>query len=283
MLLSEVTVVNSRGLQLNLPLSDISGGIVVRNIDGLDPTKATLVSSGFANQNGEQYHSSKREVRDIKIQLGLQPEDVNMSVKELRDQLYSFFMPQSLALLSFHQETRLDESVVVAALDLNIEGYIEEFLCPLFAQDPIADISIRCFNPDFYSPIPVVVNGYTVSDSTEILLTNVGTVESGAIFELRLDRGLDTFAIYNRLPDGTIRSTNFSFPLLDGDILTVNSNPGQKSITVNRAGVESFILYAMTPDSPWPEILPGDNSIRVYAAGAGIPYTLTYTAKYGGL
>ena len=61
MLLSEVTVVNSRGLQLNLPLSDISGGIVVRNIDGLDPTKATLVSSGFANQNGEQYHSSRRE------------------------------------------------------------------------------------------------------------------------------------------------------------------------------------------------------------------------------
>lgn len=283
MLLSQVNVVNSRGLQLNLPLSDISGGIVVRNIDGLDPVKATLVSSGFANQNGEQFHSSKREVRDIKITLGLQPEDVNMSVKELRDQLYSFFMPQSLALLSFHQESRVDESVVVAELDLNIEGRIEEFLCPLFAQDPVADISIRCFDPDFYSPIPVVVEGYTVSDSTETVLTDVGTVESGVIFELRFDRNVDTFAIYNRLPDGTIRSTNFAFPFLAGDVLTVNSNPGQKSISVRRAGVDSFILYAMTPDSPWPEILPGDNALRVYATGAGIPYTLTYTAKYGGL
>lgn len=283
MLLSEFTVVNSRGLQLNMPLEDISGGIVVRNIEGLEPTKATLVSSGFARQNGEQFHSSKREVRDIKIQLGLQPADVGMSVQELRDQLYAFFMPPSLAVLSFHQEDRLDETVVTSARDLNIEGRVEEFLCPLFTADPVADISIRCFDPDFYGPDPIEFDGYTTYNTNYTTHTNPGTVESGAIFEIRLDRPLSEFTIYNTLPDGTVEATNISYPFLTYDVLTINSNPGMKSVVLTRDGVESHILYAMTPQSPWLTIHPGANAIRVYAAGSPIPFTLTYTAKYGGL
>ena len=74
MLLKTLKVTNSRGFTLDLPLEDISGGFIVKGIEGLGPVKATLVSSSFANMDGEQYHSSRRKARNLIVKLGLDPD-----------------------------------------------------------------------------------------------------------------------------------------------------------------------------------------------------------------
>ena len=102
MLLNALKVTNSQGTELDMPLSDNSNGFLIKNIDGLDPVKATLVSSSFANLDGEQYHSARRETRNIVLSLGLDPSWGSASVKDLRDQLYSYFMPKSPLLMNFH-------------------------------------------------------------------------------------------------------------------------------------------------------------------------------------
>src|SRR5438128_1459277 len=57
MTMNGVQIFSSKGETLTLMLADISQGYTIRSIDGLDPVKANVVSSSFANQDGEQYQS----------------------------------------------------------------------------------------------------------------------------------------------------------------------------------------------------------------------------------
>jgi len=283
MLLKSVDVTNSQGLVLGLPLEDISGGFVVKKIEGLDPVKATLVSSSFANQDGEQYHSSRREARNIKFQLGLEPDYSVAAVKDLRDQLYGFVMPKSLVTLGFHLFDKFAVSVFLDNLDVQIAGRVETFESDLFTADPEVNISFMCFDPDFVDPTPVIFDGMTVADLTESVLNYKGTIETGVTFTVSFDRDVSEFTIYHRPPDGSLRTSDISYPFLAGDVLKITSIIGSKRICLTRDGVESSVLYSQSPQSNWLELQPGNNNLRVYTGGAPIPYTIEYTTKYGGL
>lgn len=283
MLLNALNVKNSRGSVLPMPFEDISGGFIVQKIDGLGPVKATLVSSSFANMDGEQYHSSRREARNIVLSLGLEPDHAVLSVKDLRDQLYNFFMPKSEVTLTFHAFDKFATSVLNQILDLDIVGRVESCEPDIFTKDPTLVVSLMCFDPDFYAPIPVLVDGMTVADLTPTMLNYIGTVETGVVFTLRPNRSVPEFTIYHQPPDGTLKMVDVSYPLVAGDVLQISSIIGSKGVKLTRAGVESSIMYAVTPQSAWLELQPGDNSLRVYAGGAPVPYSIEYTNKYGGL
>jgi hypothetical protein len=283
MLLQALRVTNSRGSILDLPLEDISGGFIVKDIQGLGPVKATLVSSSFANMDGAHYHSSRRDPRNLIIKLGLEPDWATGSVQELRAQLYDFFMPKTQSTLRFRLFDKNTESVLEQNLDVHILGTIESCEPAMFARDPELDISIMCFNPDFVDLDPVIFEGMSVSDLTESLLSYAGSVETGVIFTISPDRAMPGFDLYHRTPDDQVRHVDFTLPLLAGDVVKISSVPGSKYATLTRAGVESAILYAISPQSPWFELFPGDNQVRVHEAGAPVPYQIEYTTKYGGL
>lgn len=273
-MLIKVEVRSSQGDLLSLPLEDVSAGLIVKDIDGLGPVKATLVSSSFAQLDGAQYHSSRREPRNIKLTLDLEPDYISTSVQDLRNRLYEFFMPKSETNLRFYLSN---------GRTVDILGRVESFDSPLFAKEPEAEISMVCYDPDFIDLIPVELNGMTTSSSTETLVEYEGTVETGIQFVLNVDRDVTDLTFYHRPPDGSLRSLEFSEQLGAGDVVTINTNPGSKGATLSRGGIDSPILYAISPQSNWIEFSRGDNHIRVYAEGAGIPYDILYTPRYGGL
>jgi hypothetical protein len=284
MLLNALKVINSRGSMLNLPLEDDSAGFQVQKIEGLDPVKAILVSSSFAGMDGEQYHSSRREARNIKLTLGLSPDYGTQAVKDLRDLLYQYFMPKQTTQLIFHMYDKFATDVFHEFKDIYIDGRIESFDSELFVAEPSVDVSAMCFNPDFYEPDTVIFNGNTVADTTtETTLAYGGTIDTGAIFTLHPNRAITDFTIYHTTPEGTVRTLYISHPLLAGDTLEISSVVGSKYVRLTRASVQSSVLYAMSPQSAWLTLEPGDNKLRVYTEGAPIPYDIQYTTKYGGL
>lgn len=272
-MLTTIEVRNNQGALLSLPLEDISNGLIVEDVEGLDPVKATIVSSSFALMDGVQYHSSRREARNIKLRLGLEPDYVLTTVRDLRNRLYNFFMPKTEVSLRFY----------VDGLTVNILGRVESFETPLFTKEPVVDISIICFDPDFIDLAPIKFSGMSTSASTETVVSYKGSVETGLQFALKVDRALTAFTFYHRPPDGTLRSLDFSASLVAGDVLTISTVSGAKGATLTRANTNSSLLYAISPQSNWIELMPGDNNIRVYAVGAGIPFDITYTNRYGGM
>lgn len=432
-MLSQVDITNNRTGTLSLPLSDISSGYLVKEIDGLDPVDASLTSTVMAQVDGAQPQNASRSTRNITMKLGFEPDYVNTTVQLLRKALYGYLMPKDMVQLSFY-----DDGVLYAYTT----GQVESFQAPFFASDPEVDISIICYDPDFYSAddtslsgntynntatptsigtadgtfesgvttwsatgavltqgntahtgshggdltapaspgsqvyfrpnssnkVPVfagsqytatlwarqatvsgtvsaaidwqdasgaylstsasvgaalVANTWTmltitanapvngalavygptwgspganrVTSFDDILFQDYevdvesvdinygGTSDAGIIFTLSVNRIFSSFTIYNTAPDNTVQAFLVTGSFAPGDVVTVDSRPLSRGITLNRAGLVTNILYSVDPSSSWIMLQGGDNNFRVLAAGATIPYTIEYTEKYGGL
>jgi hypothetical protein len=274
-MITKVEVRNKQGSLLSLQLDDDTDSFLVLGIDGLGPVKATLVSSSFAGLDGEQLNSKRRETRNIKIQMGLRPDPAAAeTVEGLRFQLYAFFMPESDVSLRFYTD---------GDLTLDILGTVETCDPAIFSQESDMDISIMCYSPDFFDPTPEIVTGNTTSTSTTTVISNDGFIETGMVFTLNVNRTLTEFTLYNTPPNDTVRSLDFSGSLAAGDVLVISTIPGSKGVTLTRSGVVSSMLWAISPQSNWLSLEPGDNEFRAYASGAAIPWTLEFTKKYGAL
>jgi hypothetical protein len=273
-MLQRIEALSAQGTVLNLPLEDLDNGLLVEEISGLDPVKATITSSSFAQLDGSSYQSSRREERNIVLKVSLEPDwAAGQSVRDLRKQLYAVFMSKSAVTLKFYMS---DGNPVW------ISGRVESFETDLFSAEPAVDISVICFDPDFYDPTSVITSGLSTATTTETIFNYDGTVETGAIFTIRPNRALPTFSLYVVNGEGA-QQLDFTGALQTNDVLKISTVPGSKYARLTRAGVETSYLYGITPQSAWLEFQPGENRVRMYAAGAGIPFDVEYTRKYGGL
>lgn len=276
-MLTKIEVRNRRGDALILPFEDWDSGYGVAGIEGLDPTKATIVTSGIAGQDGVQHYSSKREPRSLKLKLELIPDFVDTSVQSLRQQLYRYLMPKSDVTLRFFDHLGSYVDVV---------GVVEDFNGPLFTQDPVADIDIFCSDPDFFDPNPFSKSGVTVtgSDVTMTTVPYLGSVESGILFTMNLDRNLNAFSIVHQTPSGSTYQLDFAETLLAGDKLVISTISGSKGASLTRNNAISSVLWGVSPQAKYLELEgPGDNLIRVSATAAGIPWNIQYVNRHGGL
>lgn len=273
-MITEVQATSIQGTLLNMPLGEVSSGIFIKEIEGLDPVPAIIVSTGFPSQTGEQYQASKRGARDIILHLGMEADYFLEEIADVRNRIYQFFMPRTTVDLAF-----VDHNGVV----FGISGMIESCKAPLFVQDPAVDVVVRCFYSDFVNPEVVFDSDLTVSNTVMTTIEYVGTVETGFKFQLFPDRDVDEFTLYNEMPNGRLRQFDFAFPLHVGDSVTIDTVPGERGVTLSRSSAQSSILYAKTPQSVWLDFWPGTNKFRAYAEGAGIPFILTYYNRYGGL
>ena len=274
-MLTSVEAVSAQGTLLNLPLDDLDNGYLLDEIEGLGPVKATITASSFAGLDGSQYQSSRRESRNLVLKISLVPDySVNQTVSSLRRELYNFFMPKSFVDFRIHDS---ELGIVYTS------GRVESCEPTLFTQEPEISVSVVCFDPDFYDPTVVETSGTTVSTTDEIEIAYDGSVETGIVFSLSVDRTLTEFTIYHRDPSGALRQLDFSGSLQSGDVLTISTSQGDKYVRLLRGGVQSSLLYGVSPQSSWLELKPGNNYVRVYATGAAVPFAIQHIKKYGGL
>ena len=268
-MLTRVEAVSRRGNLLNLTLDDLDSGLLVDEIDGLGPVKATITSSDFAQLDGSQFQSSRRENRNIIITISLEPDWSIETVEDLRRRVYDHFMPKSDVELKLYFDNRNT---------LSIKGMVESAEPEIFSAEPKIVVSIICFDPDFVDYELQLVEGFTSESITATEVYYDGTVEAGFNFGLFVDRNLTDFSIYMNESQ-----MDFSGILQAGDLLNIRTIPGDKFVRLTRTGNESSYLYGISPQSKWLTLEPGNNQFRVYAVGASIPYTMGYINRYGGV
>lgn len=273
-MLIKIEVRTDGGTLLTLPLTDYSEGYTIEDLTGLDPVKATLVYSSFAQQDGTDFQSAQRGNRDLVLKIGFQPNYVSTTALNLRQRLYGFFMPKSNVRLRFYEDT---------GLTVEIAGRIESFDSPRFTKEPDATIGITCFSPDFVDLTRKSFTGNTTAGTTQTSLTYLGTVETGFNFLFFPNRAMSGFTMYNTSEDGVQRSFQLTVPIIANDTISFSTVPGGKGVTLNRLGISSSILYGVSPSSNWLNLFPGINKLRVLASGVAIPWNIYYADRYGGL
>lgn len=272
-MLYKVEARTPRGDLLTLQLEDISNGYIVAEINGLDPIKASITTTKFANARGAAYQSSTLPERNITLTLEYDKFHVD-SVEVLRNRLYPFFMSMQEVSLRFYMES---------GLTVDIDGYSESMESPLFVQDPKADISIICPEPDFIATTPIIETGLFTSDGSPRYVNYDGTAPVGLVFVVNVAHTVSDITFYQTAPNGDLYSMEFAGSLIAGDVLTISTIEGDKYATLTRAGVDSSVLYGISPQSKWLEMQHGTNALRVYATGDGSPASITFTPRYGGL
>lgn len=278
-MLQRIDFITDRGEELSLVVGDVSSGVILTEVAGLDPVKATLVSTNFAMRDGTKHQAARRESRDLIVRMSLDSRFSGVPVSQMRQELYKMFMSKTPLDMIFVQD---DHARV------QIKGIVEDVAAERFTKTPTFAMSIHCNDPDFISTAFKLGTGegYATTMVTHPVEYN-GTVDSGIEFEIDINgTGTATgFILQQVTPSGQTRRLIFDAPIANSDTLFINTHPGQKSATRRRAGNNLSILYGIDPQSQWPILEPGINQIGVQVTGGTYQsyYQYLYYERYGAL
>lgn len=273
-----LTIENKLGQRLELTNKESDYQIV--SISGLNPPNATIQSASVAGMDGSRFASAKLGERNVVITI-----KINGNIEANRLFLYKYFKTKHYCKIYFLNESR----------HIYVEGYVETIECNLFEIGERMQISIVCNDPYLKAIDEIVYNlsqiigqfefpfafgSGGIEDPTDtddavefsiieknryVNVTNEGDNESGFIIEITAAGTVVEPVIYSI---DTNERIGFSLTLVAGDVLTINTNRGEKSAKLLHNGSETSCLRYLQRDSAWLKLQVGDNQFT-YDATTG--------------
>lgn len=234
----------------------------VMSIRGLNPPNAQINLSTVVGMDGANFNSSKLETRNIVIMLRL-----NGDVESNRLLLYSIVQTKELCTFYYQNDSR----------DVYIEGYVDSVECDYFNMSEVMQISIICPQPyfkaldeiidDISKVIPQFTFPFSINIGEPVVISsldaqrvtnvqNVSASQTGVIVEITFEDSASEVKIQNT-ETGEFIELEYSF--LAGDVVTINTNKGQKKISLVRDGGTSNIFPALQSGSTFFQLNTGDN------------------------
>ena len=243
----------------------------VINIVGLNPPNAQINTTSIVGLDGAKFNSSKLEMRNIVLTI-----KINGDIETNRLNLYNYFRTKEWCKFYYTNNS----------LNVSIEGYVETVECGLFTNNEMAQISILCPDPYFRSlteimtdisstlsmfvfpfsinlNAPIAFSSYEESRITTIY--NASESEIGVIIEINVSIAVSTITIKNTIT-GEEFTLNYSFQ--QNDRIIINTNKGQKSVTLIRNGVTTNLFSALQKGSTFFQLSSGMNLFG-YLADSG--------------
>ena len=280
----ELKVKNDKGEVLNLSTSP---NYTVFNVTGLQPPAVALSTSYNAITDGVKINSARVGQRNIVIYMTLESD-----IETSRLDLYKYFPLKRTVTLYFKNNNR----------DVYIEGMVEVIECDLFTNKQVAQISLICpqayfkgvndlvsyfsdVSSLFEFPFSIAKTGVEISAITTNIrksIVNTGDEESGIIIDLHAIGTVVKPVIYDVLRKTHIKLT---LTMEANDHIIINTNKGEKSITLIRDGISANIIGYLYPDSSWLTVGAGDNVFTYDAESGGSNLQITFTTSvlYGGV
>lgn len=277
-------VKNDRGDILSLTNNP---NYIVYKIEGLTPPQATINSSVNTTTDGSSINSARLESRNIVIYTTIEGD-----AEANRINLYKYFPVKRTVTLYFKNGKR----------NVYIEGTVEVIECDPFANKQVAQISIICPKPYFKDVNNLVTNFSDVSSLFEFpfsidnngqefsaITTNIrksiinnGDEDTGVIIEL-FAKGLVIRPIIYDVLNRTHMKLNLA--LNASDKVIINTNVGEKSIKILKAGKEQNGIGCMSMDSTWFKLRAGDNvfSYDCESGNSNLQLTFTTAVLYSGV
>ncbi|MBR5835574.1 MAG: phage tail family protein [Bacteroidales bacterium] len=254
----ELKVENIMGDVITLTQNESAYQVI--NIEGLNPPNAMINSSPVVGRDGSRFQSSKLEDRNLVITV-----KINGDVEKNRINLYRYFKSKRWHKIYYKNGSR----------DVYIEGYVESIENNLFTDNQTMQISIVCHDPYFKSMEEIVTDisqvlasfefPFAISDPIPfsvlvkdriINIVNDGEADTGLMIFVRATGTVPDLRIFNDL---TGEFFGFDQEMIAGDQIVINTNRGEKSITLTRDGVDHNVISGVSRNSTWLTLAMGDN------------------------
>ena len=282
-MIKKVTVerTDGKGSVLTLPFNQSQVyRYILKNISGLGPVKAELNTSKIATKDGIIYNSQRIDARNLIFDIILRKEK-DSTIESSRQSLYRYF-PRNVSL----KFTFFTDNMTVYCT-----GYVESNEPTMFDEKSIQSISIICPNPYFYDITSSTISLNGILKSFEFPFENklnAQTIEFGVIarnstgniyytgsqsigVEIIISFGGDVsgLQIYNANTREKMEFNNFIFR--NKQELHINSQRGEKSITLLDGVTATNLLNYLTNDSEFIHLENGDN-VFAYKVASGSEY-----------
>ena len=256
----QAQIENSGGESLTLNGNETRWQVL--SITGLNPPPAQINTTNISGMDGARFNSSKLGTRNIVIMLR-----INGNVEDNRQELYRFFRTKDVCTFYFSNDNR----------DVLIQGYVETVECDLFAQGQTMQISIICPYPYFQAIQNVVVDisnevatfsfPFSINQGEPIPFTNyisnrVTNVKNNSETETGVMIGIYVLSDVGKIQ---IRDTDTGeyitlvYSFLENDRIVINTEKGNKNISLIRNGVETNLFTALQEGSIFFQLKVGDN------------------------
>lgn len=297
-MIHSVIVTNDLDESIELVLSDPQpSGLIVKSIDGLGPSKATINTTQLASSDGSVYNSARKEEKNIVFNLlYLEDSETNL-IETSRLRTYKYFPLKKLVTLTFIMDHRIAE----------IQGYVESNEATIFDQQSGCQISIICPTPFFTtSDRSMELNGveshFEFPFSNESLTENLinlgelvysvgteyyydGDAETGVYIIIHANDTATNFSIYNSVTRNKMDFDTSKMAaitkdgvtsLISGDTLEISTVVGNKFITLTRNG-KQYNVMAMLPKNEidWLTVRKGINVFGYMAESGGANLSIT--------
>ena len=271
------------GDSLSLPIPSGGDGYLVTEIEGLDPVPVALVSSTYAQLDGERYHASRREKRNIVLHIKLQKNWWTTTVDTRRNRLYSLFVPNHEILLTF--DTPLHGF-------LAINGRVESIDASMWTDEPMFVVSIICFDPIFRSSTPVTVTyDFTaVSSETTREIVYEGNISAGiniSVVDWEVNATSANMILFmNKHGNNIEEQIHISGALAQWDRVSLSTVPNNKFVskTIGDGTVSSILHMLDLTTMSWLQLGPGINLFKAWTdEPTSRKYSISYHNLYGGI
>jgi Phage tail protein len=251
--------------------------IQVRNIDGLDPVKASVNTTPFGSVDGTSYVGSSVLSRNIVLTVRPNPDWDLWSYSTLRRLIYSYFMPKRPTRLVFYSDD---------LIPVEISGVVEAVDNNQFSKDPEFLVSVVCPDPYFTSLEPIVLTGQANAAEPEII-TYEGSVEAGIHVKVTAVDPPDPTGVIIQVGDPAVNSLDVLASVDNLKYFEASSVPRQKyvqNVNVLTGVIDNLLSKAHVEEgSSWPMLQPGENKFFVITDNGTQDWELTYFARFGGL
>lgn len=302
-MIKSVKITNKSGESITLELQrPEKSGFVVKSIDGLSPTKATINTVELAGVDGGIYNSSRLGSRNITLELLFLE---NPTIEDTRQLSYKYFNIKQYIELQIETDIRVYRAV----------GYIESNEADIFSKEEGCSVSILC--PDSYlyginkSKIDIasiakkfefpfsnesitdkLINLGEIGGSTFINAYYDGDIDNGLKFVFHITTDvLKDFSIYSyktgktfKLNDNVINDMVGS-TIVKNDYIIIDTTINNKSVQLYRNAEYINILNAVERPYVWFNLTKGDNLFIVSTNSEVAGYTgyVEYDSLYEGV
>ena len=301
-MIKALTATNFKGEALRMELANPDpSGLIIKQIEGLGPPKATINTSELATIDGSLFASSRCQNRNIVITLAMM---FKPTIEDSRQKTYKYFPIKKPLILTLETDNRLTQ----------ITGYVESNEPNIFSSEEDTQISIICPDPFFYdlgSSEQVYTNIYplfefpfsnesltenliefsTMIEDPRAIINYIGDIDTG--IEIRI-HSLDTpgdITLYNVETRESFKIFNSQVKKITGgeigntDDIIISTKRGNKYVKLFRKGIETNIISAVDMDADWFQLSTGVNAFTFVTQKekAKVTINFSYRNAYGGI
>ena len=241
-------------------------------IEGLNPPPGTVSISSYAGMNGSYLNNAFIEKRNVVIHFEMR----GMDIEQRRHQLYKVVKPSRYIKIYYSTSN----------IDVYAEGYVETCDVNNFDELTNGQISVLCPDIYWYSTVsqvavysqiigafhfpfpesdkPFPLGKYNTQNMMS-LINDGDEIGFTLVIEASSDSEVAAVSptIYNADTDEYLQITG---EILNGDMITVTTRTGNKTVILERGGVRTNIINRLVSGSTWLMLREGTNRFYLKAA-----------------